>query len=108
MDRCADGQPDQEPHPGFDTQVEHQVGADQSRPNVRFRVGDPESGLDVDVPAEGPSEPGEVWCTGPNAMPGYLGVSEDTDLVLDADGWNRSIGWPPEVASYKRLGGHLR
>lgn len=56
-------------------------------PNVRFRVVDPESGLDVDVPAEGQSEPGELWCTGPNAMLGYLGVPRDADAVLDADGW---------------------
>jgi len=56
-------------------------------PNVRFRVVDPETGQDVDVPADGPSEPGELWCTGPNAMLGYLGVPRDADAVLDADGW---------------------
>ena len=55
-------------------------------PNVRFRVVDAD-GADVDVPAEGPSAPGELWCTGPNAMLGYLGVPRDADAVLDADGW---------------------
>ncbi len=56
-------------------------------PNVRFRVVDPETGRDVDVPEQGPSAPGELWCTGPNAMLGYLGQPMDTDAVLDADGW---------------------
>lgn len=56
-------------------------------PNVRFRVVDPDSGADVDVPTTGPSAPGELWCTGPNAMLGYLGVPRDADAVLDADGW---------------------
>lgn len=56
-------------------------------PNVRFRVVDPHTGQDVAVPAEGLSEPGELWCTGPNAMLGYLGVPRDADAVLDEDGW---------------------
>lgn len=56
-------------------------------PNVRFRVVDPSTGLDVDVPRDGASAPGELWCTGPNAMLGYLGEPVDTDAVLDADGW---------------------
>jgi acyl-CoA synthetase (AMP-forming)/AMP-acid ligase II len=56
-------------------------------PNVRFRVVDPETGADVAVPAEGHSTPGELWCAGPNAMLGYLGVPRDADAVLDAEGW---------------------
>lgn len=57
-------------------------------PNVRFRVVDPVTGLDVAAPEAGKvSEPGELWCTGPNAMLGYLGVPRDADAVLDADGW---------------------
>ncbi len=57
-------------------------------PNVRFRVVDPETGRDVDAPAEGQeSAPGELWCAGPNAMLGYLGVPRDIDAVLDDDGW---------------------
>lgn len=56
-------------------------------PNVRFRVVDPETGADVEAPSKGESAPGELWCAGPNAMLGYLGTPEDTDAVLDADGW---------------------
>jgi acyl-CoA synthetase (AMP-forming)/AMP-acid ligase II len=56
-------------------------------PNVRFRVVDPETGTDVAVPTEGLSEPGELWCSGPNAMLGYLGVPRDADAVLDDAGW---------------------
>lgn len=55
--------------------------------NVRFRVVDPASGRDVDVPATGPSEPGELWCSGPNVMLGYFGVPADADATLDAAGW---------------------
>ena len=59
----------------------------QAIPNVRFRVVDAETGEDVPEPAPGgASKPGELWCTGPNAMLGYLGDAE-TDAVLDADGW---------------------
>jgi len=57
-------------------------------PNVRFRVVDPETGLDVAPPTPGEvSTPGELWCAGPNAMLGYLGVPRDADAVLDADGF---------------------
>lgn len=56
-------------------------------PNVRFRVVDPETGLHVAPPTSGESQPGELWCTGPNAMVGYLGSPVDADAVLDADGW---------------------
>ena len=56
-------------------------------PNVRFRVVDPSSGLDVAVPPTGESAPGELWCAGPNAMLGYLGEPLDSDAVLDAGGW---------------------
>lgn len=56
-------------------------------PNVRFRVVDPQTGQDVAVPEAGLSEPGELWCAGPNAMMGYLGVPRDADAVLDEAGW---------------------
>lgn len=56
-------------------------------PNLRFRVVDPDTGKDVDAPAAGEqSAPGELWCSGPNAMLGYLG-HPDSDAVKDAEGW---------------------
>ena len=59
----------------------------QAIPNVRFRVVEPDTGVDVPAPEPGAvSRPGELWCTGPNAMLGYLGAPE-ADAVLDADGW---------------------
>lgn len=56
-------------------------------PNVRFRVVDPNTGTDVEVPEAGESEPGEMWCKGPNAMLGYLGRPAETAAVLDPEGW---------------------
>ncbi|MFF2372447.1 AMP-binding protein [Agromyces sp. NPDC058110] len=56
-------------------------------PSTEARVVDVESGADVDVPAEGPSEPGELWIRGPQVMKGYLGNPEATADMLDADGW---------------------
>ncbi len=56
-------------------------------PNIRFRVVDVATGQDVDVPETGQSAPGEMWCTGPNVMLGYLGNPTDGEGVLDADGW---------------------
>nr|NLI50932.1 4-coumarate--CoA ligase family protein [Propionibacterium sp.] len=56
-------------------------------PNLRFRVVDPATGVDVPpAPPGGESTPGELWCAGPNAMLGYLG-HPDSDAVKDAAGW---------------------
>lgn len=60
-------------------------------PNVRFRVVDPVTGEDVAPAAPGQwSEPGELWCHGPNTMLGYLGQPEATAEVLVEDGWVRT------------------
>ncbi|MGI9823529.1 AMP-binding protein [Agromyces sp. Marseille-Q5079] len=56
-------------------------------PNTEARVVGVETGTDVDVPAEGASEPGELWIRGPQVMKGYLGNAEATAAMLDADGW---------------------
>ncbi|WP_372469120.1 AMP-binding protein [Microbacterium maritypicum] len=56
-------------------------------PNTEARLVDPESGEDVAVPAEGASEPGELWVRGPQVMVGYLNRPDATAEMLDADGW---------------------
>ncbi|MBN8425438.1 AMP-binding protein [Microbacterium esteraromaticum] len=56
-------------------------------PNTEARIVDPETGVDVDVPAEGPSAAGELWLRGPQIMSGYLNRPEATAEMLDADGW---------------------
>lgn len=56
-------------------------------PNMVCRVVDPGDGHDIEVPAEGMSEPGELWCHGPNVMVGYLGDEAATAETLDADGF---------------------
>ena len=48
---------------------------------------DPGDGHDIAVPPMGRSEPGELWCQGPNVMVGYLGDDEATAATLDADGF---------------------
>ena len=35
----------------------------------------------------GPGEEGEIWIRGPQLMKGYLGRPEETDAIIDADGW---------------------
>jgi acyl-CoA synthetase (AMP-forming)/AMP-acid ligase II len=55
--------------------------------NTEVRLVDLETGADIDVPAEGLSEPGEVWVRGPQVMLGYLGRDEATRETVDADGW---------------------
>jgi 4-coumarate--CoA ligase len=56
-------------------------------PSMTCRVVDPATGADIDVPADGMSAPGELWCQGPNVMLGYLGDDEATAATLDADGF---------------------
>ena len=56
-------------------------------PNTEARLVDPETGADVNVPAEGASEPGELWVRGPQVMVGYLNRPDATAEMLDADGW---------------------
>jgi 4-coumarate--CoA ligase len=56
-------------------------------PNTEARVIDPDSGGDVEVPAQGQSAPGELWIRGPQVMAGYLNRPEATADMLDADGW---------------------
>jgi len=39
------------------------------------------------MPADGPSEAGELWVRGPNVMLGYLGQDAATHETIDADGF---------------------
>src|SRR5690606_3461412 len=59
-------------------------------PNTEARVVDPDSGADVEIPAQGQSAPGELWIRGPQVMAGYLNRPEATAEMLDADGWLRT------------------
>ncbi|TBN56837.1 4-coumarate--CoA ligase family protein [Glaciihabitans arcticus] len=56
-------------------------------PNIECRLIDPATGEDIDVPAHGVSEAGELLCRGPNIMRGYLGNDEATRATLDDDGF---------------------
>ncbi|WP_347956367.1 AMP-binding protein [Gordonia aichiensis] len=59
-------------------------------PNSENRIVDPATGADVDVPAEGVSEPGELWVRGPNVMVGYLNNDEATAETIVDGGWLRT------------------
>jgi acyl-CoA synthetase (AMP-forming)/AMP-acid ligase II len=51
-------------------------------PSTEARLVAPETGEDVGV-----GEPGEIWIRGPQRMKGYFGRQEETDTMIDADGW---------------------
>lgn len=51
------------------------------------RLLDAETGAEVEVPADGASEPGELLIRGPQVMNGYLNRPDATAEMLDADGW---------------------
>lgn len=56
-------------------------------PNLKFKIVDPATGDEIPVPESGVSEPGELMCSGPNIMVGYLGNPEATAETLEPDGW---------------------
>jgi acyl-CoA synthetase (AMP-forming)/AMP-acid ligase II len=56
-------------------------------PNAVSKIVDPATGVEIDPPTTGLSEPGELWFKGPNVMAGYLGNDEATRDTVDADGF---------------------
>ncbi|MCH9666726.1 MAG: AMP-binding protein [Actinomycetia bacterium] len=55
--------------------------------NAASKIVDPESGREIEVPAQGVSETGELWFKGPNVMAGYLHNDEATRATIDPEGW---------------------
>jgi acyl-CoA synthetase (AMP-forming)/AMP-acid ligase II len=51
-------------------------------PSTEARLVDVVTGEDA-----GPGEEGEIWIRGPQRMKGYFGRPEETDTMIDADGW---------------------
>jgi acyl-CoA synthetase (AMP-forming)/AMP-acid ligase II len=51
-------------------------------PSTEARLVDVATGEDV-----GPGEEGEIWIRGPQRMKGYFGRQEETDTMIDSDGW---------------------
>jgi acyl-CoA synthetase (AMP-forming)/AMP-acid ligase II len=56
-------------------------------PNVICKLISTETGAEIEVPAEGVSEPGELLVHGPNIMLGYLNNEQATRETLDTDGF---------------------
>ncbi|MFI1386158.1 AMP-binding protein [Embleya sp. NPDC020886] len=76
--------------------VSHTVGVDEDAPadsvgrpvaNTVNKIVDPETGIEVALPENGRSAPGELWVKGPNVMAGYLGNEAETRATIDAEGF---------------------
>ena len=55
--------------------------------NAASKLIDPETGDEINPPAEGLSATGELWFKGPNVMAGYLGNDRATAETIDDEGW---------------------
>jgi acyl-CoA synthetase (AMP-forming)/AMP-acid ligase II len=55
--------------------------------NAASKIIDPETGDEINPPAQGLSDTGELWFKGPNVMAGYLGNEKATRETIDEDGW---------------------
>ena len=56
-------------------------------PNAVSKIVDSETGTEIEPPASGLSETGELWFKGPNVMAGYLGNDDATRETIDDDGF---------------------
>jgi acyl-CoA synthetase (AMP-forming)/AMP-acid ligase II len=56
-------------------------------PNTVTKIVDSETGAEIDPPASGLSDTGELWFKGPNVMAGYLGNEEATRATIDDEGF---------------------
>ena len=55
--------------------------------NIECKLVDVDTGEEIEMPAEGSSDPGELWVRGPNVMLGYLGREDATHETVDDDGF---------------------
>ncbi len=55
--------------------------------NIECKLVNVDTGVEIEMPEEGSSEPGELWVRGPNVMLGYLGRDDATHETVDDDGF---------------------
>ncbi|KAL4807018.1 hypothetical protein BDV18DRAFT_136682 [Aspergillus unguis] len=72
--------------------------------NMEFRFVDPDTMADAAVKSDGSTQPGEIWCRGPNVTPGYYNNADATKEAFHVDSNGKRWFRTGDIATIDREG----